>query len=148
MIERFSSVAMGSHHLEYGFPSTHSTNSVSMALYMYSIIYRLRPALDDHSASALSPLVFHASTILLVLYAFSIVFGRYAFFIQSWFLVPADAISIIRLYCAMHSFTDCIMGVTLGSAIAAAQWVFGEQFEIWKTQPGWTGSFVICCLLR
>jgi hypothetical protein len=34
------------------------------------------------------------------------------------------------------------MGVTLGSAITAAQWAFGEQFEEWVTQPGWTGAWI------
>jgi len=116
-------LTMGSHHLEYGFPSTHSTNSVSMALYIYSIVHRLRPGPDDVSPLSLSPVVFYASSILLILYTFSIVFGR--------------------LYCAMHSFTDCFVGVVLGSAIAAAQWAFGDLFEKWLAMPGWTVPLVV-----
>ncbi|KAG9020885.1 hypothetical protein FS837_007782, partial [Tulasnella sp. UAMH 9824] len=34
-------LTIGSHHLEYGFPSTHSTNSISIALHFHSIFYSL-----------------------------------------------------------------------------------------------------------
>lgn len=33
-------LAVGNHALEYGFPSTHSTNSISMALYFAAILWR------------------------------------------------------------------------------------------------------------
>ncbi|CAG8736133.1 27529_t:CDS:2, partial [Racocetra persica] len=32
-------LSVGSHHLEYGFPSTHATNAVSIALYFLTSIY-------------------------------------------------------------------------------------------------------------
>lgn len=45
-----------------------------------------------------------------------------------------------RVYCAMHSFTDCVTGVTLGTAIWAVQWLFGDAFERWMVTPGWMGE--------
>ncbi|KAG9022991.1 hypothetical protein FS837_006056 [Tulasnella sp. UAMH 9824] len=53
----------------------------------------------------------------LVVYAASIVFGR--------------------LYCGMHSFTDCTAGVLLGTMIWAAQWTWGPLLDQWFSTPGW-----------
>ncbi|EAU82992.1 sphingosine-1-phosphate phosphatase [Coprinopsis cinerea okayama7 len=86
-------LTIGSHHLEYGFPSTHSTNSISIALFFFSIVH----SLTYTSTPTISPQEFSVFTAILVFYAFSIVFGR--------------------LYTAMHSFTDCIMGTILGAGI-------------------------------
>jgi dihydrosphingosine 1-phosphate phosphatase len=103
---------MGNHHLEYGFPSTHSTNSISIALLFFGHFHRLAstPAVSKNTllshtipqpATTLQPII-SAQTytflmIVLAIYTFSIVFGR--------------------LYTAMHSFTDCIVGVAMGAAI-------------------------------
>ncbi|KAH6887799.1 sphingosine-1-phosphate phosphatase [Coprinopsis sp. MPI-PUGE-AT-0042] len=86
-------LTIGSHHLEYGFPSTHSTNSVSMALVFFSLIH----ALHFTETPTISFSWFATGTVWLGIYAFSIVFGR--------------------LYTAMHSFTDCIAGTILGAGI-------------------------------
>ncbi|KAG9093255.1 hypothetical protein FS749_014775 [Ceratobasidium sp. UAMH 11750] len=118
-------LTVGTHHLEYGFPSTHSTNSVSIALYIYSL------AATGLANDTISAVTYRIIQILLVIYASSIVFGR--------------------LYCAMHSFTDCIAGITLGSAIWAAQMQWGNAIDGWITQNGWmvpitvlaTGLFVV-----
>lgn len=88
---------MGSHHLEYGFPSTHSTNSVSIALFLFSHVYELAYPSVSNIPSSISPALFTFFSILLGIYTFSIVFGR--------------------LYTAMHSFTDCAVGVFLGTMI-------------------------------
>ena len=111
---------MGSHHLEYGFPSTHSTNSVSIALYLHTILYDFYKS----EGSTLSALQFHLAQVFLVIYAASIVFGR--------------------LYCAMHSFTDCVAGILLGTAIWAVQWTWGQTFETWMSASGWLGTGFIC----
>ncbi|KAG8794617.1 hypothetical protein FRC12_023115 [Ceratobasidium sp. 428] len=105
-------LTVGTHHLEYGFPSTHSTNSVSIALYIYSV------AAAGFANASISVFTYHVIQVLLVVYAFSIVFGR--------------------LYCAMHSFTDCIAGITVGTAIWAAQMQWGNAIDAWITQNGWT----------
>ncbi|KAF8631391.1 hypothetical protein AX15_002422 [Amanita polypyramis BW_CC] len=103
--------AIGSHHLEYGFPSTHSTNSVSIALFLFALIHRLTyPSPSTLSDIPVEPVLstqtFTFLTILLCIYIFSIVFGR--------------------LYTAMHCFTDCVMGAFLGTFI-------------WWAETSWTG---------
>ncbi|KAK1219246.1 Long-chain base-1-phosphate phosphatase [Marasmius sp. AFHP31] len=89
-------LTIGTHHLEYGFPSSHSTNSVSMALFFFTHVYMLATPMTD-GAAAISNQTYILLTILLLWYTFSIVFGR--------------------LYTAMHSFTDCAMGVFLGAIL-------------------------------
>ncbi|KZT61729.1 acid phosphatase/Vanadium-dependent haloperoxidase [Calocera cornea HHB12733] len=100
-------LTIGTHHLEYGFPSTHSTNSVSVALYIFSLCL------------SLPPLGLALASIFLAFYIVSIVYGR--------------------LYCAMHSFTDCIAGCTIGTMIWAVQWTWEDQIEQFM---GTKGPFV------
>jgi membrane-associated phospholipid phosphatase len=92
---------MGTHHLEYGFPSTHSTNSVSIALFLFTHLHRLASAPADQNGSdrapAVSPTAYALLTVALAWYVLSIVLGR--------------------LYTAMHSFTDCVVGVLMGAGI-------------------------------
>lgn len=99
-------LTMGSHHLEYGFPSTHSTNSVSIALFLFSHVYELAYPSSPNIPATISPNLSTFLSILLSIYAFSIVFGR--------------------LYTAMHSFTDCAVGVFLGTMI-------------WWVSSSWSG---------
>lgn len=149
-------LAIGSHHLEYGFPSTHSTNSVSIALFLFSHIHRVSTSvsvtispvinatsyiaeyttlnttltsndtipvllgLNDHSLTAspyLSTLTTTTLYVLLLLYTVSIVFGR--------------------LYTAMHSFTDCIVGVLMGAAI----W-FAYDSHLGLGMGSWIEAFI------
>ncbi|KAF2265806.1 sphingosine-1-phosphate phosphohydrolase [Lojkania enalia] len=93
----------GSAALEYGFPSTHSTNAVSVALYA---IQMLRASPDQHH-----PHVYLALQLLFYFYAVSIVFGR--------------------LYCGMHGFFDVVVGSALGAGLAVFQLVFGDWFDHW-----------------
>ncbi|KAK0189160.1 sphingosine-1-phosphate phosphatase [Armillaria mellea] len=88
-------LTIGTHHLEYGFPSTHSTNSVSIALFLFGHVYLL--ASGSELPPVISPFTYTVLVVLLVFYTFSIVFGR--------------------LYTAMHSFTDCAVGVILGAGL-------------------------------
>ncbi|KZO92042.1 acid phosphatase/Vanadium-dependent haloperoxidase [Calocera viscosa TUFC12733] len=100
-------LTIGTHHLEYGFPSTHSTNSVSVALYIFSLCL------------SLPPLGIALATFVLAFYIVSIVYGR--------------------LYCAMHSFTDCIAGCTIGTLIWTVQWNWEDHIEQFM---GTKGPFV------
>ncbi|KAG6845005.1 hypothetical protein H0H87_001777 [Tephrocybe sp. NHM501043] len=95
-------LTIGSHHLEYGFPSTHSTNSVSIALFFFGHVHHLASTTEPIISSDIYTYI----TIILSIYTFSIVFGR--------------------IYTAMHSFTDCVVGIALGSAI-------------WWVQSSWAG---------
>jgi membrane-associated phospholipid phosphatase len=65
--------------LEYGFPSTHSTNSISVALFLMAWIQEHVPQDDPFRIGGL---------IILGVYATSVVFGR--------------------IYCGMHSVTGMI----------------------------------------
>ncbi|RMD43070.1 hypothetical protein DV735_g2063, partial [Chaetothyriales sp. CBS 134920] len=82
----------GSASLEYGFPSTHSTNAVSSAVYA---LFLLRENGGQASTANLG------LQVLCYFYAFSIVLGR--------------------LYCGMHGFFDVFWGTVLGAAIALVQ---------------------------
>ncbi|KAF4616785.1 hypothetical protein D9613_008874 [Agrocybe pediades] len=103
-------LTIGSHHLEYGFPSTHSTNSVSIALIFFAHMHGLV------TMKAISTEVFALVNVILFIYAFSVVYGR--------------------LYTAMHSFTDCVAGIVLGAGIWWAQtdWA-GLPYLIHSTNP-------------
>ncbi|KIJ63094.1 hypothetical protein HYDPIDRAFT_29782 [Hydnomerulius pinastri MD-312] len=118
-------LTIGTHHLEYGFPSTHSTNSVSMALFIFGHVHR---AYSEHSA--ISDVTYYISCALLAVYAVSIVFGR--------------------LYTGMHSFTDCGVGVALGAAIWAGYMIMSDTLERWLESGSWIVPYTmvpVCLLL-
>ncbi|KAF8217626.1 PAP2 superfamily-domain-containing protein [Mycena galopus ATCC 62051] len=96
-------LTIGTHHLEYGMPSTHSANAVSLALFFWAYIHEL--AFPPPSAlPSLSLPAYAALTTGLAVYATSIVFGR--------------------LYTAMHSFSDCAVGVFIGAVLWLAHTSF------------------------
>jgi len=109
--------AIGNHHLEYGFPSTHSTNSVSIALYCHSLLYA------SYAAEQVSDSAYVLGVAVCLWYTFSIVFGR--------------------LYTGMHSITDCIVGSILGSSIWWVHMTVGQQFDEWITTSGWEVPLVL-----
>ncbi|THH18859.1 hypothetical protein EW146_g2215 [Bondarzewia mesenterica] len=116
-------LTIGLHHLEYGFPSTHTTNGVSMALFLLAHAHSLL------SSETIGPQAFAACTSLLIFYVFSIVGGR--------------------LYTGMHGFVDCAVGFTLGTAIWAVQWAVMPAVERWIVSSGWRGPpvTIALCLL-
>lgn len=87
----------GSAALEYGFPSTHSTNAVSVAAYAILLLRQGDSNISPETSRYLQALAYF--------YASSIVLGR--------------------IYCGMHGFFDVICGSLLGVAIAFAQFYFG-----------------------
>ncbi|KAL5116461.1 Long-chain base-1-phosphate phosphatase [Pleosporales sp. CAS-2024a] len=93
----------GSAALEYGFPSSHSANAVSVAFYA---IHTLRQHPD-----AYPPAVGAALQALFYFYAVSIIFGR--------------------LYCGMHGFLDVLAGSLLGALITAFYLVYHDWLESW-----------------
>lgn len=113
--------AIGTHHLEYGFPSTHSTNSVSMALFIFGQVHSAYSGI-----SAISSTTYWISCGILGLYAVSIVFGR--------------------IYTGMHSFTDCGVGVALGASIWAAYAITGNAIERWLESGSWIGKALYSCI--
>lgn len=95
--------------LEYGFPSTHSTNAVSVAAYF---IYQLHASPDDFAPT-------HRTLFLLLgyFYATSIILGR--------------------MYCGMHGFFDVVVGGALGLVLAVLQLAFGQGFDDWVASGSW-----------
>ncbi|KAL1886632.1 Long-chain base-1-phosphate phosphatase [Paecilomyces lecythidis] len=91
----------GSAALEYGFPSTHSTNAVSVAVYALYLL--------TSPDTVMSPWLNIVLQGTLYLYVFSIVIGR--------------------LYCGMHGFFDVFIGCALGAFIAFVQCRYGEAFD-------------------
>lgn len=107
--------------LEYGFPSTHSTNAVSVAVYaIYNLNTTTRPMTWQEN-------VFLQA--LTYLYVFSICIGR--------------------LYCGMHGFFDVVFGSALGAALAVLQCVYGERFDHWIMAGPFYNTLIICviCLI-
>lgn len=87
--------------LEYGFPSTHSTNAISVAVYA---LHGLKSA-----DSTLSPNLTIFLEVLAYSYATSIMLGR--------------------IYCGMHGFLDVIIGAILGALITAIQCSYGTALD-------------------
>ncbi|KAF9961090.1 hypothetical protein BGZ70_008372 [Mortierella alpina] len=95
-------------HLEYGFPSTHTSNATSIALYLLSYLL-----ISDWSI----PGKIFAILGLLV-YLFSVIFGR--------------------LYCGMHTRTDIAGGSVIGVVVWAIQWSFHDSIDALMTSSSWT----------
>ncbi|KAI1311943.1 hypothetical protein EDD11_003223 [Mortierella claussenii] len=94
-------------HLEYGFPSTHTSNATSIALYLLSYLL-----ISDWS---LPTKLF--SIIGLGIYLFSVIFGR--------------------LYCGMHTKTDILGGTAIGVLVWGVQWTFHDSIDALMTSPSW-----------
>lgn len=104
----------GSAALEYGFPSTHSANAVSVALYAL---------LSLHSPeSTMSPTAKLILETVSYFYAASIVFGR--------------------LYCGMHGFLDVIIGSIFGAGIAALEFYYGPSLDAYMHSCSWVAPVI------
>jgi hypothetical protein len=114
----------GSAALEYGFPSSHSANAVSVAFYA---IYTIRQTPDAYPYY-----VWVALQALFYFYALSIIFGR--------------------LYCGMHGFLDVMVGSILGALITAFYLVYNDWMESWIFSGSYTDIFVatliVCIMVR
>ncbi len=93
----------GSAALEYGFPSTHSTNAVSVAVYSLLVLNFDEPDIPPWSNISLQ--------IFSYCYACSIILGR--------------------LYCGMHGFLDVVVGSALGAIISIVEYAYGGALEIY-----------------
>lgn len=91
----------GSAALEYGFPSTHSTNAVSVAVYVLDLL--------NVPGNTIAPTVNTTLQGLLYVYVISIVIGR--------------------LYCGMHGGFDVIVGCVLGAALALVKCKYGQMYD-------------------
>lgn len=99
----------GSAALEYGFPSTHTTNAVSVAVYC---LHSLWASQDEYST-------WHYRTLVAAC------------------LCYATSISIGRMYCGMHGFFDVLFGAILGAMITTVRVTCGAVFDQWLISGGW-----------
>ncbi|CAJ2511372.1 Uu.00g069970.m01.CDS01 [Anthostomella pinea] len=109
----------GSVALEYGFPSTHSANAVSVAVYGILCLRSPDNAFQPSTKLALEALAYF--------YTISIIFGR--------------------LYCGMHGFVDVISGSILGAVISLIEFYYGSALELYLDGSGWTGIVAIVLLI-
>lgn len=105
----------GSAALEYGFPSTHSANAVSVAVYALFTLHD-----PSNTLSATTKLVLE---ILAYSYAFSIVLGR--------------------LYCGMHGFLDVIVGSLMGAGISIIECVYGTRIDAFLHSSSWRAPILL-----
>ncbi|KAJ5938994.1 Dihydrosphingosine 1-phosphate phosphatase [Penicillium verhagenii] len=105
----------GSAALEYGFPSTHSTNAVSVAVYAIALLNS-----PDSTVSPRTSMIVQAVTYL---YVISIVLGR--------------------LYCGMHGMLDCVIGSIMGALIGLAQYSWGPAFDDYILSTSLLGILVV-----
>ena len=110
----------GSAALEYGFPSTHSANAVSVAVYA---ILKLR----SESNTTFSPTTTLALEALAYFYALSIIIGR--------------------LYCGMHGFLDVIIGSFLGAAISFVEFYYAPLLEAWLLASPYLAPLTIALII-
>jgi hypothetical protein len=104
----------GSAALEYGFPSSHSANAVSVVIYA---IHTIRQSPEEYH-----PHVWVGLQALFYFYAVSIILGR--------------------LYCGMHGFLDVAVGSVLGALITAFYLTFVEWIDSWIFSGSYTDIFV------
>ncbi|KAI0594257.1 PAP2 superfamily-domain-containing protein [Biscogniauxia sp. FL1348] len=105
----------GSAALEYGFPSTHSANAVSVAVYAVLCLWSPDNPFQPQTRFALE--------ILSYFYAVSIVFGR--------------------LYCGMHGFVDVIVGSVMGAAISFIEFYYGPLMDAYLYGNNWRAVFTV-----
>ncbi|KAH9893817.1 PAP2 superfamily protein [Xylariomycetidae sp. FL2044] len=105
----------GSAALEYGFPSTHSANAVSVVVYAVLCLWSPENTLSASTKTALEALAYF--------YAVSIVFGR--------------------LYCGMHGFVDVVVGSVMGAVISLIEFYYGPSLIQYMEASGWTGVLVV-----
>ena len=107
-LERLS---VGNHASEYGFPSTHSANTASIALVLAETALR-HQSLDDWKL--------WIELALLGIYVVSVVGGR--------------------IICGMHSAMDCLVGFTMGVICWAVVSLYGVTMDDFCRQFGWEGA--------
>ncbi|KAI1767068.1 PAP2-domain-containing protein [Hypoxylon sp. FL1150] len=109
----------GSAALEYGFPSTHSANAVSVAVYAILCLRDPDNPFQPSTRTALEALAYF--------YAISIVFGR--------------------LYCGMHGFVDVIVGSIMGALISLTEFYYGAALNNYLLENSWTSLSAMLLLI-
>ncbi|CAN8104009.1 unnamed protein product [Discula destructiva] len=109
----------GSVALEYGFPSTHSANAVSVAVYALLLLRSPDCTFAPTTRIALESLGYF--------YAASIIIGR--------------------LYCGMHGFADVIVGSILGAIVSLVEFYYAPIFEASLHASGWAAPLTVALIV-
>lgn len=109
----------GSVALEYGFPSTHSANAVSVAVYGLLLLRSPDCTFAPATRIALESLGYF--------YAASIIIGR--------------------LYCGMHGFADVIVGSVMGAIISLIEFYYAPIFEASLHASGWAAPLTVALII-
>ncbi|KAK1834573.1 hypothetical protein QBC39DRAFT_18746 [Podospora conica] len=109
----------GSAALEYGFPSTHSTNAVSVAVYAVLLLRR-----ESNTFSPTTTLILEG---LSYFYAVSIVVGR--------------------LYCGMHGFFDVVIGSLLGVLIGVLEFYYAPIIEATMNSSSYLAPLTVALIV-
>jgi hypothetical protein len=109
----------GSAALEYGFPSTHSANAVSVAVYALFTLHSPDCTLPPTAKFLLEAIAY--------CYAFSIVLGR--------------------LYCGMHGFIDVLIGSLMGAAFSIIECVYGPAIDSYLHNSTWRAPFLVAVVI-
>lgn len=109
----------GSAALEYGFPSTHSANAVSVAVYTLFTIHSPDCQLQESTKMIME--------ILSYSYAFSIILGR--------------------LYCGMHGFFDVIIGSIIGALISTIECTYGSDIDRYLHSSSWVAPAIVAIVI-
>ncbi|KAI9636684.1 sphingosine-1-phosphate phosphatase [Dioszegia hungarica] len=103
-------LAMSTHAHEYGFPSSHSTNTLTIALFLGQWVWEVR--------SAIGPIATSIASLILMVYMVSVVGGR--------------------VYTGMHSIADVVGGSLMGIACWATGLLVEAPLELWTTSGSLT----------
>lgn len=109
----------GSAALEYGFPSTHSANAVSVAVYAILLL--------RSEGNMFSPATTLALEALAYFYAASIILGR--------------------LYCGMHGFLDVIIGSLVGATISLVEFHQGPPLWDWMRSNSYIAPLAVVLVI-
>ncbi|KAK9802199.1 putative Phosphatidic acid phosphatase type 2/haloperoxidase [Seiridium cardinale] len=109
----------GSVALEYGFPSTHSANAVSVAVYGILLLHSPDSNLQYSTKVALEALAY--------CYTVSIIFGR--------------------LYCGMHGFLDVTIGSVMGAVISLIEFYYGPMIEMYLREQAVSGVIIVALII-
>lgn len=110
----------GSAALEYGFPSTHTANSVSVSLIVAQWFVQSKDSFDSTTS-------YYLSLAAVATYLSSIVIGR--------------------VYCGMHGFLDVIGGIVIGAGLWWFYLIYGTVFESFIFSTSCTALWIIPIVL-
>lgn len=117
----------GSAALEYGFPSTHTTNAVSASLIWFSFMLTHKDWFFTNNHS----IMYYFLHSMNAVYISSMIFGR--------------------IYCGMHGFLDIIGGSIIGVALWVVRHVYGPIMDYYLLESPhagrWVAGLIIVTLL-